>query len=151
MQVWLKEFFMRSQKDVEYRFELARGFLNEAELDYTLKRWRACVAGSILVVENTGLAVLMLFGVSPFTHKPGRHLSQLISEGTVTEEVAVLVREILPELEKYDSNEKMLAKYGDESSYQLPWELFNEQEGLMAIESARKCMQVSSEIAALVQ
>ncbi len=141
---------MGSQKDVEYRFELARGFLNEAELDYSLKRWRACVSGSILVIENTGLSVLMLFGVSPLTHKPGRHLSQLISEGTVTKEIADLIQEILPELERYDSSEKMLAKYGDESSYKLPWELFNEDEGRTAIESARKCMRVSSEIAALV-
>ena len=142
---------MRSHKDVEYRLELARGFLNEAEQDYSLKRWRACVSGSILVVENTGLAVLMLFGVSPFTHKPGLHLSQLISEGTVTEKVAALIAEILPELEKHDSHEKMLAKYGDESEYLLPWQLFNDEEGLTAIEAARKCMRVSSEIADLVE
>ncbi|NMW21349.1 MAG: HEPN domain-containing protein [Chlorobiaceae bacterium] len=141
---------MGSHKDVEYRFELAKGFLEEAEQDYSLKRWRSCVSCSILVVENTGLAILMLFGVSPFTHKPGRHLSQLISEGTVTEEIAVLVREILPELDRYDSSEKMLAKYGDESTFQLPWELFNESAGESAIKSARKCMRISSEIAALV-
>ena len=141
---------MGLQKNVEYRFELARGFLNEAELDYSLKRWRSCVAGSIMVVEHTGLAVLMLFGVSSFTHKPGMHLSQLISEGTVSEEIAVLVKELLPELEQYDSYEKMLAKYGDESAYKLPWDIFKEQEGLMAIESARKCIRVSSEIATLV-
>ena len=142
---------MGLQKNVEYRFELARGFLNEAEMDYALKRWRSCVAGSILVVENTGLAVLMLFGVSSFTHKPGMHLSQLISEGTVTKEIAALVKELLPELEHHDSYEKMLAKYGDESSYQLPWELFKEHEGVVAIESARKCIRISSEIATLVK
>ena len=79
------------------------------------------------------------------------HLSQLISEGTVSEEIAVLVQELLPELEQYDSYEKMLSKYGDESSYQLPWDIFKEKEGLMAIESARKCIRVSSEIATLVR
>ena len=62
---------MGSRKDIDYRLALARGFLEEAELDYSLKRWRASVSGSILVVENTGVAVLMLFGVSPLTHKPG--------------------------------------------------------------------------------
>ncbi len=141
---------MESHKDVEYRLELARGFLNEAEQDYALKRWRACVSCSILVLENSGLAVLMLFGVSPMAHKPARHLSQLVSEGTVTKEVAELIEQILPELEKYDSHEKMLAKYGNESTYQLPWELFNEEEGSLAIESARKSMRLCSEIAALV-
>ncbi len=141
---------MGSHKDVDYRLELARGFLNEAEQDYSLKRWRACVSGAILVLENAGLAVLMLFGVSPLAHKPARHLSQLITEGTVTKEVAALIEQILPELETYDSHEKMLAKYGNESLYQLPWELFNEEEGGTAIEAARKSMRISSEIAALV-
>ena len=140
---------MGLKQNVEYRFELARGFLNEAEQDYSLNRWRACVAASIIVIENTGLIVLMLFGVSSFTHKPGLHLSQLISEGTVAEDIALLVNELLPDLEKYDSYQKMLAKYGDEFSYKLPWEIFNEHEGLMAIESARKCFRVSSEIAEL--
>jgi HEPN domain-containing protein len=150
MQVSLKENVMGSRKDVDYRLELARGFLNEAEQDYSLKRWRACVSSSILVLENTGLAVLMLFGVSPLTHKPGRHLSQLITEGTVSKEVAALINQLLPKLDKYDSHEKMLAKYGNESSYQLPWELFSEEEGLTAIEAARKSVRVSSEIAELV-
>lgn len=142
---------MGSHKDIDYRLELARGFLNEAEQDYSLKRWRACVSGSILVLENSGLAVLMLFGVSPMTHKPARHLSQLVTEGTVAKEVAALIEEILPELETYDSYQKMLAKYGNESSYQLPWELFNETEALSALEAARKSMRVSSELADLVQ
>ena len=82
---------MGLQEDVRYRLALAQGFLDEAEQDYSLKRWRLCVSGSILVIENTGLAVLMLFGVSPFTHKPGKHLSQLIAEGTLTKEVAELI------------------------------------------------------------
>jgi HEPN domain-containing protein len=142
---------MGSHKDVEYRLELASGFLNEAELDYSLKRWRACVSSSILVIENSGLAVLMLFGVSPFTHKPGRHLSQLISEGTVSEEIAGLIEEMLPELKKYDSDMKMLAKYGDESEFRLPWELFDEQKGVAAIDAARKCMRVSTNVAELVK
>jgi len=141
---------MESRKNVDYRFELARGFLNEAEEDFTRKHWRSCVAGSILVIENTALAVLMLFGVSSFIHKPGKHLLQLLSEKTVTEEIAEMIREMLPALEKYDSNEKMLVKFGDESSYQLPWDLFHEGEGLTALESARKCMRVSVEIAALI-
>ncbi len=142
---------MGVSKDVAYRLELAQGFLNEAELDYSLKRWRSSVSGSILVVENSGLAVLMLFGVSPLTHKPGRHLSQLISEGTVTEEVAVLVEMILAELDKHDSYEKMLAKYGDESKYLLPWQIFNEEAALKALDSARNSMRVSAELSELVQ
>jgi len=142
---------MGIQNDVAYRLELARGFLNEAEQNFAAKHWRACVSGSILVVENAGLAVLMLFGVSPQTHKPGKHLSQLVTEGTVSEEVASLVRELLPELDKHDSHEKMLAKYGDESEYRLPWDIFGEPEATVAIEAARKCMRISSQIIDLLK
>jgi len=138
---------MKLQKDVEYRFELAKGFLSEAEQDDTLQRWRACVSSSILVIENAGLAALMLFGVSPLAHKPGGHLSQLISEGTVAREVAAQIEQLLPELEKYDSQEKMLAKYGDESTFRLPWEIFGAEEAKAALEAARKCMRVSLEMA----
>ncbi|MBV5303036.1 MAG: hypothetical protein JZU70_02370 [Chlorobium sp.] len=138
---------MELHKDIEYRLELAKGFLQEAEQDYSFQRWRACISSSILVVENAGLAVLMLFGVSPFTHKPGMHLSQLISEGTVTNDAAALIEQLLPELETYDSHEKMLVKYGDESTFRLPWELFGADEGVLAIEAARKCMRVSMEMA----
>ncbi|NTV98454.1 MAG: HEPN domain-containing protein [Chlorobiaceae bacterium] len=142
---------MGIQNDVAYRLELARGFLNEAEQSFATRHWRACVSVSILVVENTGLAVLMLFGVSPLTHKPGKHLSQLVTEGTVSEEVALLVRDFLPELEKHDSHEKMLAKYGDEAEYRLPWDIFGEEEASVAIEAARKCMRVSSQIVDLLK
>ncbi|WP_076792281.1 HEPN domain-containing protein [Chlorobium sp. KB01] len=142
---------MESGKEIGYRFELARGFLEEAELDYSLKRWRTCVSHSILVIENTGLAILMLFGVSSLTHKPGLHLSRLISEGTVSEEIAALIEEILPDLQKYDSHLKMLAKYGDEAEFRLPWKIFDEEKGVAAIEAARKCMRVSTEIAELAK
>ena len=143
----LKEVFMELHKDIDYRLELAKGFLQEAEQDHLLQRWRASVSSSILVVENASLAVLMLFGVSPFTHKPGRHLLQLISEGTITKDAAALIEQLLPELEAYDSNETMLVKYGDESTFRLPWELFGEEESGLAIEAARKCMRVSLEMA----
>lgn len=142
---------MGIQSDVAYRLELARGFLNEAEQNFAGRHWRACVSTSILVVENTGLAVLMLFGVSPLTHKPGKHLLQLITEGTVSDEVASLVKELLPELEKYDSHEKMLVKYGDETEYRLPWDIFSETEASVAVESARKCMRVCSQIVELLK
>ncbi len=141
---------MELQKNVEYRLQLAQGYLQEAEENYAQQRWRACLSCSILVIENAGIAILMLFGVSPMTHQPARHLSQLISEGTVTNEAITLIQQLLPELDKYDSDEKMLAKYGDESTYRLPWELFGEEESHVALEAARKCMSLSREMVGTV-
>ena len=48
---------MNSREDVEYRLNLSRGFLKEAEEDFDLKRWRSCVDSAQLSVENSGKAL----------------------------------------------------------------------------------------------
>jgi HEPN domain-containing protein len=70
---------VNSRKDVEYRLKLTTGFLEEAKQDFALKRWRACVSNAQLAVENAGKAILMIFGVSPKTHEPARHLAALVT------------------------------------------------------------------------
>ncbi len=142
---------MDMQKDIAYRFLLAEGFLDEAEKDLSLKRWRACVYGSILCIENCGVAVLMLFGVSRTTHHPEKHLPQLLAEGTISDEVAALIRELLPELEQHDSHEKMLAKYGRETAYMSPWDIFSEQEAMIALNGASKSVAVSLKLRSLLE
>jgi HEPN domain-containing protein len=141
---------MGLHEDVGYRLDLAGGFLKEAEQDLGLHRWRSCTAGSVLVVENAGIAVLMLFGVSPSTHKPGMHLARLLSEGTLESKAAELIEELLPMFEQHDSHEKMLAKYGDEAGYRLPWELFGEPEASAALDAARKAVRIARDLAAIV-
>jgi HEPN domain-containing protein len=141
---------MKIRNDIAYRFLLAEGFLREAEEDVQLKRWRSCVSGSILCIENCGIAVLMLFGVSKNTHHPEQHLSRLLAEGTVSEEVADLIRELLPELEQHESHEKMLAKYGLESGYQSPWDLFSESQADEALKGARKSLALCRKLRELL-
>ena len=58
---------MHAEKATDYRLALARGFLEEAEQDRELGRWRSCVDNSQLAVEDSGKAVISLFGVSPKT------------------------------------------------------------------------------------
>ncbi|MBM3163562.1 MAG: HEPN domain-containing protein [Chlorobi bacterium] len=142
---------MKTGKDIAYRFLLAEGFLNEAEEDLRLGRWRSCVSGSILCIENCGIAVLMLFGVSRTTHHPEKHLSQLLDEGTVSEEVGDLIRNLLPELEQHESHEKMLAKYGRESGYQSPWDIFSEQQAVEALNGARKSLDLCRKLRLLLE
>ncbi len=50
----LTEGLMGSMKDVDYRLQLVRGFLEEARQDFAGGRWRAAVSGSVLAVENAG-------------------------------------------------------------------------------------------------
>lgn len=142
---------MEIRKDIAYRFLLAEGFLKEAQEDLQLKRWRSCVSGAILCIENCGIAVLMLFGVARTTHHPEKHLSQLLAEGTVSEEVGDLIRQLLPVLEKHESQEKMLAKYGRESGYQSPWEIFSEEHAVRALEGAKNSLALCSKLRGLLE
>jgi HEPN domain-containing protein len=142
---------MKVRKDIAYRFLLAEGFLGEADEDLRLKRWRSCVSGSNLCIDNCGIAVLMLFGVSRTTHHPEKHLPQLLAEGTVSEEVAELIRALLPELELHDSHEKMLAKYGRETAYQSPWDIFTEEQARKAFEGARKSLDLCRKLRTLLE
>ena len=43
---------MDSEQDVHFRLRLAEGFLQEAEEDLPLSRWRSCVGNAQLAVEN---------------------------------------------------------------------------------------------------
>lgn len=87
---------MNTIDDVKYRLNLARGFLKEAEEDFGLKRWRSCVDNSQLSVENSGKAVLMLFGLSPKTHDPARHLALLLQNEKLPKLIRDRIKDLLP-------------------------------------------------------
>lgn len=42
---------MSTARNVDYRLALATGFLNEAEQDFTLGRWRSCVDNAQLLTD----------------------------------------------------------------------------------------------------
>lgn len=116
---------MNSREDVEYRLNLAKGFLKEAEEDFQLKRWRSCVNSSQLSVENSGKAILMLFGISLKTHEPARLLGKLVHNTEIPNETRKKIKEISPEFLTLGVEEHFMTDYGDESSYALPWEIFD--------------------------
>jgi HEPN domain-containing protein len=137
---------VNSARDVEYRLDLAKGFLEEAEEDYQLSRWRACVDNSQLSVENAGKAVLMLFGISPKTHDPARHLALLVKESTIPTEILNRIRNALPDFILLGLEEHFMTDYGDEASYRLPWEIFTETSASAALDAARRCAEAAVEI-----
>lgn len=120
----------------EYRLKLAKGFLNEAEQDMALNRWRACVAHAQLAVENALKSVIALFVPVPRTHDPARLLLKLIDQDQIPErwqnEIESLAREGLllgPEVH-------IQTDYGDEFSGLTPWELFTKEDAKEAFEKA---------------
>ena len=137
---------MNTIDDVNYRLNLARGFLKEAEEDFGLKRWRSCVDNSQISVENFGKAVLMLFGLSPKTHDPARHLALLLQDDKLPKLIKDRFKDLLPNVIMLGVEEHFMTDYGDESSYRLPWEIFDEESAASALKTARNCKPLTEDI-----
>ena len=137
---------MNSREDVEYRLNLARGFLKEAEEDFDLKRWRSCVDSAQLSVKNSGKAILMLFGISPKTHEPARLLRKLVHNTEIPNAIRDKIKEIIPEFLALGIEEHFMTDYGDESSYKLPWDIFDEESAKLALNAAKLCKSASGDI-----
>ena len=137
---------MNSREDVEYRLNLARGFLKEVEEDFDLKRWRSCVDSAQLSVENSGKAILMLFGISPKTHEPARLLRKLVHNTEIPNAIRDKIKEIIPEFLALGIEEHFMTDYGDGSSYKLPWDIFDEESAKLALNAAKLCKSASADI-----
>lgn len=141
---------MNSNKDVEYRLNLANGFLNEAEQDYELQRWRSCVDNAQLAVENAGKSILTLFGIPPKTHEPAKHLAKIINKREIPANIRDTIKNLLPDFLTLGVEEHFMTDYGDETSYTLPWEMFKEESAMSALQSARRCASEAGKIIQLV-
>ncbi len=128
---------MNAHVDAEYRFALARGFLTEAEQDFTLKRWRSCVDNSQLSLANSVKAALMLFGLSPKTHDPARDLAEVLRTGEMSDELRRRAEALVVGLLALGPTEHFLTDYGDEAARVLPWDLFTQESAEKALAAAR--------------
>jgi HEPN domain-containing protein len=131
---------------VQYRIRLARGFLEEAEQDFTLRRWRSCVDNSQLVVENAGKAVLAVFGITPKTHDPAQQVGKILRERKLTAAMRERMQDLLPDLLALGATEHFLTDYGDEAAQKLPWDLFDSTSASSALQSARRSIECASKI-----
>ncbi len=134
---------MSTSREVDYRIALAAGFLAEAEQDFSLERWRSCVANAQLAVENAGKAALALFGIAPKTHEPARQIAVVLREQELPANVRELLQAMLPDLLVLGVEAHFLTDYGDETSYTLPWDLFTRQTAEDALQSARRLVQMA--------
>ena len=141
---------MNSHEDASYRLNLARGFLKEAEEDRVLKRWRACVSSAQLSAENSGKALLMLFGIAPKTHQPHTYLAKFTTGSRNPEDLRQLLMRAPPNFQSLGAEQHFLMDYGDEETYTLPWDLFSEDSAIGAISIARKCLAAVERIVSSV-
>ena len=142
---------MTASESVRYRLALAAGFLVEARQDRELQRWRSCVDNSQLVVENSGKAVLLLFGMSPKTHDPGRQLTELLRSDTLDLALRVDIAALAEDLLLLGPAEHILTDYGDESTSTLPWDLFTQESAEQALATAERATKRAHGITAKLQ
>ncbi len=137
---------MTASDSLRYRFALAEGFLKESRQDFELERWRSCVDNAQLVVENSGKALLLLFGVSPKTHDPGRQVSQLLETGVPPPAVRPALLELVPDLMALGPTTHMLTNYGDEAIETFPWDLFTRDAAQQALDTAERVLARARQI-----
>lgn len=137
---------LNTPDEVSYRLALAKGFLAEAEQDLTLERWRSCVDNAQLSVENAGKSVLASFGVVPRTHDPAQQIAVLMNRETLPENVKTVLEAMLPDLLTLGQSEHFLTDYGDESTYTLPWDLFNAESAEDALAVTRRSFQHATQV-----
>jgi hypothetical protein len=88
----------------------------------------------------------MLFGVSTKTHEPAKHMAQLIKSPEIPKKAQDKIKDMLPDFLLLGVEEHFMTDYGDESSYKLPWDLFDEESAQSALEAARKCKAGAEEM-----
>ena len=137
---------MKAFESAAYRVALADGFLDEAEQDMRLERWRSCVDNAQLAVENAGKVALALVGVTSKTHDPAQPLAMLLRDQSLPREIENLVRQMLPDLLTMGPAEHFLTDYGDEATYTLPWALFTRESAEEALTAARRSLQLARDI-----
>ncbi|MFQ5613765.1 MAG: HEPN domain-containing protein [Anaerolineae bacterium] len=136
---------VNSRQDSAYRLLLARQYLDEAEQDLALRRWRSAVAGAQMAVENAAKAVVACFGPVPRSHDLADRL-QVVTGADMPQAWAEEIKAMLPIVLAYDTEFHIRASYGDEQAFRSPWELFGEDEARRGVEVARRCLATAESV-----
>ncbi|MFQ5709755.1 MAG: HEPN domain-containing protein [bacterium] len=137
---------MTALDDALYRLRLARGFVEEAQQDFRLKRWRSCVDNAQLAVENAGKAILAIFGPTPRTHEPSKEVKDLIETNKIDASLSEDLQAVLPYFDALGFEEHFKTDYGLESEYLVPWDLYGADDAKKAKLAAEQCLKVAEKI-----
>jgi HEPN domain-containing protein len=139
---------MESHRDALYRLRLAEGFLEEAEQDHGLERWRAVVNNSQLAAENGAKAALALILPPSRVHDPGRLLIEALDQGRFRDDQAETVRALAECAESLGPDMHIQTDYGDETGGRTPWEIFRQEDAQQALELARQATELARSLVA---
>jgi len=118
---------VRSKEEASYRLKLAEGFLGEAEKLFDTKLWRACAGSCQLAVENACKAVIALFRPVVRTHELSRLLLDLLAEEEFAGNEVENIERLADHAKLLGLKEHILTDYGDELTYKVPWEIYEEE------------------------
>ena len=99
---------MNSKADAEYRRRLAKGFLDEARLNFNYGLWRSCVDNSQLSIENSGKMLISLFEPVEKSHNPSRQLKRLLEKSRLDDSVKNEVDEVIRILDRFGIEEHLM-------------------------------------------
>lgn len=131
---------MRST-DVQYRFRIAQGFLEESRQDVALTRWRSAVDNAQLATENAAKAVLALVAPVGRTHQPALLLRQALQIFSPSHQQ--YVERLSEQAEMLGFDVHVQTDYGDEMEGVTPWELFNEDDARSALAIAEEAVRLA--------
>lgn len=137
---------MKRTQEVEYRLNLAEGFILEAREDMAGNRWRACVSNSQLAVENAAKAALALLGPVGRTHNPAPLLVTALAEQRFPPGIQELVRQLAEYASELGPDIHIKSDYGDESQWQTPWQLFGQSDARRALDIAEKAIMLAKQL-----
>jgi HEPN domain-containing protein len=137
---------MKPLQSVQYRLKLAEGFLQEAQQDLNINRWRSCVDNAQLTVENALKALIALWAPVPRTHRPGANLAEMLNQRQIPEHFKIEIGALIAKAGELDPAIHIQTDYGDEMSGLTPWDLFDEEDAREAYAIAREVFSLARRI-----
>jgi len=132
--------------DSRYRLNLAKGFLGEAQDNLKYQQYRSCVDNCQLSIENSAKAIIVYYFPLGKTHSPSEGLREILKEQELPNEVKLKIEEIIPIIGRHGFEEHILSDYGDEKTYTLPWDIFDEEAAKNSLDEAQLVIDKTEEI-----
>ena len=137
---------LNPRREVEYRAQLAREYLEDAENSLRAGNFRGCVQSSQLATENAAKAVIATRRAPSWGHDPSAELLEVAGE-LDPQQRAEATR--LAELSSQLAPEHGRATYGEPERYITPRMLYNLKAAEKAIALAREAVEIMNRIVKL--
>jgi len=131
--------------EMEYRTQMARKYLEDAEERLRSSDFKGCVQYSQLAAENAAKAVIATRRTPSWGHDPSSELLEVAKElGPEQERDAARLAEISSQL----APEHGRTTYGEPERFLTPWALYDLQAAQRAAALAREAIAIMNQIVA---